>query len=99
MNLEEAKTVAVQGDRAELGKVKEALSVLFDRVVALERDDSEHVCGAYEIIRHHERNWRAVAEALGISCMAGVDVDDNSRAVIKKYRDLEARKNSTEAGA
>lgn len=43
MSVDEAKVVAVLGDRAELGKVKQALDVLYQRVVELEREKNREL--------------------------------------------------------
>lgn len=50
---------------------------------------------AQDIIRAHERNWRAVWEELKDElpdgCFAGVDVDHNSQQVIAAIRKLRAQ--------
>lgn len=46
MSVQEAKVVAVQGERAELGKVQQALDVLFVRLTELEHEKSNHSCEA-----------------------------------------------------
>ena len=45
-----------------------------------------------EVIHEHTRNWVAVAEALGIPCLAGVDVDHNSSEVIRVFREVRAER-------
>ena len=44
-----------------------------------------------EMAYHHYRNWLAVCEAMGIPCMAGVDVDHNSAEVVRVYQEIKIR--------
>lgn len=47
MSIQEAMVVAALKDRAEIGKVQQALDVLFDHVTELEREKQAHSCEAH----------------------------------------------------
>lgn len=75
MTLEEAKTVAVQGDRAEIGKVRDALDALFTGLRDAEMAHATESDGLKELLRSKEevvRHWIARAEKheseMGLDC-------------------------------
>ena len=79
---------AESGAEKDLWKAKrerdEAKAKVTSLIIEMAQDEDKwdsQINGLYEIIRHHERNWLAIAKYLKTH-MAGVDIDDNSAVVI-----------------